>query len=71
MSDSDAIHIVVKPRYLAEQSNIIDDKYVIDIDDIYRVDDILSEAFKSKYQLKISKNKNGIEDEKYIGKTKF
>ncbi|MGB4881524.1 MAG: Co2+/Mg2+ efflux protein ApaG [Neisseria sp.] len=28
MSDSDAIHIVVKPRYLAEQSNIIDDKYV-------------------------------------------
>ena len=45
----------------------IDDKYGIDIDDIYRVDDILSEAFKSKYQLKISKNKNGIEDEKYIG----
>lgn len=45
----------------------IDDKYGIDVDDIYRVDDVLSEAFKSKYQLKISKNKNGSEDLKHIG----
>ena len=45
----------------------IDDKYGIDVDDIYRVDDILSEEFKSKFQLRITKVKNGIEDQKHIG----
>jgi hypothetical protein len=33
----------------------IDDKYGIDIDDIYNVDDILSTHYKESYSLKISK----------------
>jgi len=49
----------------------IDDKYGIDVDDIYRVDDILSDEFKSKFQLKITKVENGTEDEKHIGYLKL
>lgn len=49
----------------------IDEKYGIDIDDIYRIDDVLSEAFKSKFQLKITKTDNGNEDKKQIGYLKL
>lgn len=49
----------------------IDEKYGIDVDDIYRVDDVLSEEFKSKFQLKITKTEDGIEDEKQIGYLKI
>lgn len=49
----------------------IDDKYGIDVDDIYAIEDILSEEFKSKYQLKLTKVENGIADEKYIGYLKL
>ncbi|MFC4740951.1 DUF1543 domain-containing protein [Flavobacterium ponti] len=49
----------------------IDDKYGIDVDDIYRVDDILSNEFKLKYQLKITKTKTTTEDKKHIGYLKL
>ena len=49
----------------------IDDKFGIDIDDIYRINDVLSDKFKSKFQLKITKVENGIEDKKYIGYLKL
>jgi LysM repeat protein len=49
----------------------IDDKFGIDVDDIYRVNDILSDDIKSKFQLKITKTENGIEDEKHIGYLKL
>jgi hypothetical protein len=49
----------------------IDDKFGIDVDDIYEIDDILSETFKSKFQLKITKSENGSEDEKHIGYLKL
>jgi len=39
----------------------IDDKYGIDVDDIYNVADILPEYYKDKYSLKIRKAKNFIE----------
>jgi hypothetical protein len=50
----------------------IDDKYGIDIDDIYTVDDILSDAFKEKYSLKITKWETALkEDELHIGYLKL
>lgn len=49
----------------------IDDKYGIDVDDIYRVNDILNPKFKEKYQLKITKTISTHEDKKHIGYLKF
>jgi len=49
----------------------IDDKFGVDIDDIYEIDDILSEEFKTSFQLKITPTKNGIEDKKHIGYLKL
>lgn len=44
----------------------IDDKYGVDVDDVYKVNDILNSFFKENYSLKITKE-NGIEDELQIG----
>lgn len=41
----------------------IDDKYGIDVDDIYNVSDILDQKFKNQYSLKISKNETIIEED--------
>jgi hypothetical protein len=46
----------------------IDDKYGIDVDDIYKVTDILDPASKEKYSLNITKSvDNKPEDELHIG----
>lgn len=45
----------------------IDEKYGIDVDDIYRIDDILSAASKEKYQIEISPNSTLAEDEINLG----
>lgn len=44
----------------------IDDKYGIDVDDIFQVQEILAPAFKEKYHLKISE-KEGPEDALHLG----
>lgn len=44
----------------------VDDKYGIDVDDIFQVQEILAPAFKEKYHLNISK-KEGLEDEIQLG----
>lgn len=49
----------------------IDDKFGIDVDDIYRVNDILSDEIKLKFQLKITKTNIKIEDQKHIGYLKL
>ena len=49
----------------------IDDKFGIDVDDIHEIDDILSEDFKSKFQLKITKSSSDVGDEKHIGYLKL
>ena len=49
----------------------IDDKYGVDVDDIHVIEDILSEKFKSKYRLKITKTNAISEDEKHIGYLKI
>ena len=45
----------------------IDDKYAVDVDDVYDVEDILSPALKEKYTIKISKNESLPEDEMHLG----
>ena len=45
----------------------IDDKYGIDVDDIYNVEDILAPEFKQQYQLSIIPNPNAQEDKLHIG----
>lgn len=45
----------------------IDDKYGVDVDDIYEIEDILPEETKAKYKLQICKNIAGKQDELHIG----
>ena len=49
----------------------IDDKYGVDVDDIHVIEDILSEKFKSKYRLKITKTNATSKNEKHIGYLKI
>ena len=49
-------------------SSHIDDKYGIDVDDIYNVADILPDTLKHQYSLKITPSKELLpEDELHIG----
>ncbi|WP_276497149.1 DUF1543 domain-containing protein [Pontibacter litorisediminis] len=45
----------------------IDDKFGVDVDDLYKVEDILPEAVKQKYSLQVSKTDNAAEDEMHLG----
>lgn len=46
----------------------IDDKYGVDVDDIYEIEDILSPALKEKYSIQISDIKNSAsEPEMHLG----
>lgn len=46
----------------------IDDKYGIDVDDIYEIEDILPAAFKSRYSIQLHKTETAMpEDELHIG----
>jgi hypothetical protein len=49
----------------------IDDKYGIDVDDIYNIEDILAPELKDKFALKITEIENAIEDELHIGDLKL
>jgi hypothetical protein len=45
----------------------IDDKFGVDVDELYQVKDILSEGVKQKYCLQIIKSKSDFEDELHLG----
>lgn len=45
----------------------IDEKYGIDVDDIYRVDDVLSDETRSKYDIVLSKCADGQHDQIHLG----
>jgi hypothetical protein len=45
----------------------IDDKYALDVDEVYQLEDLLSDEFKSKYQIQIMKKDGLPEDEIKIG----
>lgn len=47
----------------------IDDKYGIDVDDIYAIEDILPIAIKSKYNIAVSKTIHQQKDQWHIGYT--
>ncbi len=49
----------------------IDDKYGIDVDDIYQVEDILPAHIIEKYTLHITEAATGTEDEWHLGYTKL
>lgn len=49
----------------------IDDKYGVDVDDIYEIEEVLPEALKQQYALSISPTTVIKEDELHIGYTKL
>ncbi len=49
----------------------VDDKYGVDIDDVYEIGDILSTETKEKYSLIINPSTENLSDELHIGYLKF
>lgn len=49
----------------------IDDKYGVDVDDIYTIEEILPTSIKEKYQLNFTKSSEQLEDELHIGYLKI
>ncbi len=45
----------------------IDDKYGVDVDDIFNIEEVLPTAMKEKYQLSFTPTKNVTEDELMLG----
>lgn len=45
----------------------IDEKYGVDVDEVYRIDDVLSEDYKSRYQLLITPMEDLPADEIHLG----
>ncbi len=45
----------------------IDDKYGIDVDDLYQIEDILPASIKEKYSITLSAANNSAQDELHIG----
>lgn len=45
----------------------IDDKYGVDVDDVYAIEDILPQHIKDKYTLRINKDDNSKEDTLNLG----
>lgn len=45
----------------------IDDKFGIDVDDIYKIDDLLASDLKNKYCIIIEKNKDQSKDKLHLG----
>jgi hypothetical protein len=61
-----------KHRGFKRATSHIDDKYGVDVDDIYNVADILPEHYKEQYFLKITKTKAFFEeDQLHIGYLKL
>jgi hypothetical protein len=49
----------------------IDDKYGVDVDDLYEIADILPAATKEKYALRITRNPDAVKDKWHLGYTKL
>jgi hypothetical protein len=52
-------------------SSHVDDKYGIDVDDIYKIEDILSPNFKKNYEIELIPADNLVEDEIHLGYLKM
>lgn len=53
-------------RFQGAESHI-DDKFGVDVDDIYQIDDILPLAIKKKYVIRLIPNDTGAEDKLQLG----
>lgn len=49
----------------------IDEKYALDVDDMHKVEDLLSPDFKEKYHIQITPSAFAVEDELHIGYVKL
>ncbi len=49
----------------------IDDKYGVDVDDVYEIGDILPASFKEKYMISIEAGENALKDEWHLGYAKL
>lgn len=49
----------------------VDDKYGVDVDDVYEIKDILLPQFKENFSISISKNEDGKEDILHLGYLKM
>lgn len=49
----------------------IDDKYGVDVDDVYEVQDILPAAFRERFSIRLSPANDGTEDEMTLGYIKL
>jgi hypothetical protein len=54
-------------KFLKGTTSHIDDKYGIDVDDVYQIEDILIPEHKEKYQVVISKEKSLPDNEIHPG----
>lgn len=59
--------IFFKTNTLKGAGSHIDEKYGIDVDDIYKIEDILSPEFKHKYHILISPAEKIIDDQIHLG----
>ena len=50
-------------------SSHIDDKYGVDVDDIYEIEDILPESIKEKFSIEIKPSKKAVNDKMKLGYT--
>lgn len=59
--------VFFKTNTLKGAGSHIDEKYGVDVDDIYKIEDILSPEFKDKYQISISSGSDLPEDPVHLG----
>jgi hypothetical protein len=60
-----------KHNHFEDANSHIDDKYGIDVDDLYQIEDILSAEQKEKYQVELILETNLIKDEIHLGYLKL
>ncbi|MGM9478506.1 DUF1543 domain-containing protein [Pedobacter sp. GSP4] len=59
--------VFFKTNSIKGANSHIDEKYGIDVDDIYKIEDILSTAAKKKYMIDIAESSGQPEDEIHLG----
>ncbi|WP_461453493.1 DUF1543 domain-containing protein [Mucilaginibacter sp.] len=58
-------------NHFAGATSHIDDKYGIDVDDLYQIEDILPASQKAKYRIEVAAADNLVEDELHLGYLKL
>jgi hypothetical protein len=45
----------------------IDDKYGVDVDDLYQIEEVLDEALKNQFHIELTPSQDGAEDQLHLG----